>query len=89
MTLNNFGAAEMELGRIDAAEMHLGQALALDEAYPIPYYNLAVIAAVREDHVRSDQLVSKARQLGYSRSDIDKAITRIGSAYARIQSIPH
>jgi tetratricopeptide (TPR) repeat protein len=89
MALSNIGAAEMELGRIDAAETHLGQALALDKAYPIPYYNLAVIAAVREDHEGSDRMMSKARQLGYSRSAIDQAITRVGTAYARIQSIPN
>ena len=89
MALNNLGAAEMELGRIDAAETHLGQALTLDEAYPIPYYNLAVIAAVREDHELSDRMMSKARQLGFSRSAIDQAITRIGSTYARVQSIPN
>ena len=89
MLLNNIGVAEMELGRIDAAETHLSQALTLDEAYPIPYYNLAIIAAVREDHERSNRMESKARQLGYSRSAIDQATTRVGAAYARIQSIPN
>ncbi|MGI9414201.1 MAG: hypothetical protein ACR2PM_11065 [Hyphomicrobiales bacterium] len=88
MALNNLGAARMELGLIDDAELPLGEALALDAAYPIPYYNLSVIEAVREDHARSDQLLSKARQLGFGPSAVDKVIMRVAAAYARVQSVP-
>ena len=88
MALNNLGAAKMELGRIDEAEMPLGEALALDEDYPMPYYNLGIIEAVREDHARSDQLFAKARQLGFRPSAVDKMIMRVGAAYARVQSFP-
>lgn len=88
MALNNLGAAKMELGRIDEAEKPLGEALALDEDYPIPYYNLSIIEAVREDHARSDQLLVKARQLGFQPSTVDKVIMRVGAAYARFQSFP-
>ena len=88
MALNNLGAAKMELGRIDEAEVPLGEALALDEDYPMPYYNLSIVEAVREDHARSDHLLAKARQLGFQPSTVDKAIMRVGAAYARVQSFP-
>lgn len=88
MALNNLGAAKMELGRIDEAEGPLGEALSLDADFPMPYYNLGIIEAVREDHARSDQLFAKARLLGFRPSAVDKVITRVGAAFARVQSFP-
>ena len=86
MALNNIGAAKMELGQLNEAEKHLAEALELDEAYPIPYYNLAIIFAAREDHERSAAMLTKSRQLGYSQSPADMVITRVAAAYARLQS---
>ena len=86
MALNNIGAAEMELGRLEVAKTHLARSLALDDAYPIPYYNLAVIASVCGDQERSDRMMSTAQQLGYSGGALDKAIARVGAVCARVQS---
>ena len=88
MALNNIGAAEMELGRLDAAEARLGEALGLDQDFPLPYYNLAITAAALEDHQRSARMLSRAAELGYERSITDRAISRVGDAYARYQSSP-
>ncbi len=88
MALNNIGAANMELGRLDEAETHLLQALELDDAYPLPYYNLAVVAAVRGAPERSDDMLLNARQRGFSQSLSDNVIARVAAAYARIQSWP-
>jgi len=88
MALNNLGAARMELGRIDEAERPLSDALDLDADYPMPYYNLSIIEAVRKDHTRSEQLLAKARQLGFRPSAVDKVIMRVTAAYARVQSFP-
>jgi len=85
MALNNLGAAKIELGQFDEAAACLAQAIALDEAYPIPYWNLAIIAAVQEDHAQSNRLRLKAEQLGYRHDSIDQAITRVAAIYARIQ----
>ena len=62
--------------------------LALDPAYPIPYFNLGTIAAVRENHELSDRMFAEARRLGFSRTRIDRAISRVTGAYARVQSLP-
>ena len=92
MALNNIGAANMELGHLSEAESQLVQALEFDDDYPIPYFNLAVIAAAREDMERSDQMLSNARQRGYNQSNqslTDEVIARVATAYARLQSFPH
>lgn len=89
MALNNLGSAKMELGRIDEAEIHLTEATKIDGAYPIPYYNLAIIAAVRNDNEQSKSMYSKAEQLGFSQSGLDQAITRVAAAYAQVQSLPN
>lgn len=84
MAFNNLGAAEMESGRLEDAEKDFTRACNLDHEYPIPYYNLAVLEAAREDYERSEKLVNKARFLGYTSNAFDQAVERIGSAYARL-----
>ena len=89
MALNNLGVAKMELGQLDEADALLKQAIALDDAYSIPYWNLGIIAAIQEDHEHSDRMLQKAEQLGYRNDSFDRTISRVASIYARIQSVPN
>ncbi len=84
MAFNNLGAAEMERGRLEDAEKHFARALSIDQEYPIPYYNLAILAAAQEDYERSENMANKARLLGYTSNAFDQAVERVGSAYARL-----
>lgn len=86
MTRNNIGAARMELGELDEAERELRAALQKDPDYPLPYFNLAVIAHVRRDTVEGDRLISVAAEKGYTGGPIDEAISRVGAAFARLQA---
>jgi tetratricopeptide (TPR) repeat protein len=86
MARNNIGAARMQLGDIEKAERDLGDALEKDPDYPIPYFNLAIIAYVRDDTVRGDNLISVAAEKGYSGGSIDNLISRVGEAYAHLQA---
>jgi tetratricopeptide (TPR) repeat protein len=86
MARNNIGAAHMELGQIDRAETILRQALQTDRDYAIPYFNLAVIAYVRGQAAEGDRLIALAAEKGYSGGPLDQLISRVGSAYARLQA---
>lgn len=44
LALNNLGAAEFGLGRLDAARTHLHDAIREDNLNPLPYHNLALVA---------------------------------------------
>ncbi len=86
MARNNIGAARMELGEIDEAERDLRHALQNDPDYAIPYFNLAVIAYVRGEAAEGDRLVALAAERGYSGSPLDRTISRVAAAYARLQA---
>ena len=86
MARNNIGAARMELGEIDRAERDLRSALQNDTDYPIPYFNLAVIAYVRDEPAEGDRLIALAAEKGYSGGHLDRTISRVAAAYARIQA---
>lgn len=85
MARNNIGAALMELGEIDRAERALRQALQSDAEYAIPHFNLAVIAHVRGDPAEGDRLIALAAEKGYSGDPLDRQISRVGAAFARLQ----
>jgi tetratricopeptide (TPR) repeat protein len=86
MARNNIGAARMELGDLDQAERGLRDALRRDPDYPLPYFNLGVIAHVRGDTDEGERLISVAAEKGYAGGSIDKAIERVAAAYARFQA---
>ncbi len=88
MALNNMGSARMELGHLDKAEKLFREALGLDDEFPLPYHNLAILAAVRGDNEQSNQFNTTAQQLGYKLSSFDKAVSRVGSAYSKYQTFP-
>ncbi len=85
MALNNLGAARLELGDLDQVEAPLRQALALDPDYPIPYVNLAHLAALRGDVEAAERASSAAKRLGYHDTRVDALIRRVSSALAGVE----
>lgn len=74
MTLNNLGAALIDLGRFDAAKMRLDDALRVDPQYAVPHFNLAVLASVQGDEAAARQHISCAEALGYARTPVDRVV---------------
>lgn len=85
MTLNNIGACHLELGQLELVEEPLRQALFIDPLYPIPYVNLAVLAAQRRDPSTARDAASRAMQLGYLGSRTDAALRYAGGALAEFE----
>lgn len=83
MTLNNLGGARLGLGDLDAAENDLREALRVDPRYPMPYYNLHVIATARGDQEEAERLLAEAHRLGMTGGRVDLAIQHIVSGQAR------
>lgn len=85
MTWNNIGAAHTELGEWSAAREALSRALATDDQYPIPHFNLALIASAEGDRQEAQRELDAARRLGYRETSIDQLIMQAGSLLARIE----
>ena len=88
MALNNLGAAYLELGDLETAEKQFQSALSLDPDYPIPYFNLAIVNELRQEHVKARQSVEKASALGYKQSTLDKVINKSKSLLASFEGRP-
>jgi len=85
MTWNNIGAAHTELGEWSAAREALGKALAIDGEYPIPHFNLALIASAEGDREQAQREVDAARRLGYRETSVDQLTQQAQSLLARIE----
>jgi tetratricopeptide (TPR) repeat protein len=85
MAYNNVGAARMELGELDQAERDFRYAWQKDPEYPLPPFNLAIIAHVRGDAAEGEGLITVAAEKGYTGGSLDQLVSRVGVAYARLQ----
>ena len=85
MTLNNIGAAQVDLGRLDEAERSLEAAIAIDPQYPLPFFNLAVVHSARNDREHAERAAAEAARLGFPGSTMDAVRrTRAASVLARV-----
>ena len=85
MTLNNLGAALMNIGQLDASKNRLEESLRVDPKYPVPHFNLAVLASGQGDEARAREYLSRAEALGYARTSIDRVIHNGQSIFARVE----
>lgn len=85
MTMNNLGVCNLELGRLSLAKEQLLEALKLDDRYPLPHHNLAILASVEKDEASAQYHVSEARRLGYKGSSMDMILQKSKEIYARLE----
>jgi tetratricopeptide (TPR) repeat protein len=86
MTLNNLGAARLELGQIDEAKRCFTRALEEDSFYPIPHFNLAIAHEVDGDHEAAAAALETSTRLGFTRGTLDRVISKAQSLLARVES---
>jgi tetratricopeptide (TPR) repeat protein len=85
MTLNNIGAANLELGRLDESERALKEALIVDKKYAIPHFNMAVVHEMRGNRMLAENALAEAKRLGYSGGTIDVILNRAQSLLAGVE----
>lgn len=85
MVMNNLGVCNLELGRLPLAKEQLLEALKLDDRYPLPHHNLAILASVEKDEASAQYHVSEARRLGYTGSSMDMILQKSKEIYARLE----
>jgi tetratricopeptide (TPR) repeat protein len=85
MVRNNLAACDMALGRLASAEAGFEQAIALDRGYPVPYFNLAVIAQAKNQPERAAQLLSDAKARGFRGGTRERVIAMAGGILAAIE----
>src|SRR3546814_2031952 len=86
MCFNNVGVAHADLGDASSARDAWEHALALDPLYPVPYANLAALAAADGNVDQAASLLLRARQLGYTGGSLDRATHRVQQLLAAIES---
>lgn len=86
MLLNNIGAAYFSLGETSRAKDSWQLAIELDQQYPHPFANMALVAAGEGDEFLATELISHAKTLGYSGRALDSMISKMQSLLARVES---
>lgn len=85
MTLNNLGAARIQLGKRGEAATSLGEALEIDPQYPIPYFNLAILHELEGNRESAEQAATAAGCLGFSGGKIEQVVLAAQSVFARVE----
>jgi hypothetical protein len=85
MAMNNLGVCHLERGHLALAKDHLLGALKMDDRYPLPHHNLAIVAALEKDETSMRRYVSEARRLGYKGSTMDMILQKTKEIYARME----
>ena len=85
MTLNNIGAAHLNLGNLDESEGAFKEALALDDKYALVRFNMAVLHEMRGARMLAEKALADAARLGYSGGGLDMVINRAQSILARVE----
>lgn len=86
LTLNNLGSALLRLGRLDEAETRLRESLAQDPGYAMPYWNLAVLVAMRGDEPAARDCLARCESLGYRKSSLDQVIHLGQTLLSKVES---
>lgn len=86
MGFNNLGVAHADLGNDSSARQAWEHALAIDPLYPVPYANLAALAAADANVEQATKLLSQAEQLGYTGGPLDRATHRVQQLLAAVES---
>lgn len=85
MTLNNIGAAQISLRRLDEAQRTLEAAIAIDPQYPLPFFNLAVLHSARNEPEFAERAAAEAARLGFTGSTMDTVVRRAASVLATVE----
>jgi len=82
MTRSNLGACQLVQRNLGQAEAELMRALELDPGFPLPYFNLAILAHARGAEEQAGRLLAKAASLGYRAATRERLISAAGSMLA-------
>lgn len=74
MAWSNLGVIHINRGEVDQAQTAFEKATMLDPSYPIPYFNLSLIALINDRETEARDLWQKAWDLGYRKGDFDQMI---------------
>lgn len=85
MVLYNLGTARLQLGRLEEARADFEAALEIDPLYPLPFYNLAVLAELAGRRDLAERYLNQAALRGYRRTSIDEVIHESQGILARIE----
>jgi hypothetical protein len=61
---NNIGVVHLENGKLELADAAFRSALERDRDYPVPHFNLALVAAKRGDQAAMESELAEAARLG-------------------------
>lgn len=75
MALFNMGVCYLEKGELETAKGYFKHAIEIDELYPKPYVNLAIIALIHDDQEGFDANYNQAVELGFTGQTSDQLVS--------------
>jgi hypothetical protein len=85
MVRNNLAACDMALVRLESAEAGFEQAIAFDQGFPVPYFNLAVVAQANNQPERVEHFLSDAKVRGFRGGTRERVIAMAGGILAAVE----
>lgn len=85
MTLNNLGVIKIGQGNFLEGKRFLDRSIAMDSQDPLPYFNLALIAAAEGKEGLCQELFQQSRERGFTGSTVDELIRQAVELLARIE----
>jgi tetratricopeptide (TPR) repeat protein len=86
MAHNNLGAARLEQGELELASDAFEAARSIDPNYPIPVYNLALVAAL-QGRPEVQSLLADAARMGFSNDGFDRQLSQLADRFAAVQAV--
>ncbi|MBN1900129.1 hypothetical protein JW926_02235 [Candidatus Sumerlaeota bacterium] len=74
MAWSNLGMIHINRGEIDSAETAFLKASGVDPDYPVPFFNLSLIALLKDNQDDARRLWQKARDLGYRKGNFEQML---------------
>jgi len=74
MAWSNIGVVQINRNQKDKAEQSFLNASKADPLYPVPYFNLAVIAQLKDDETAARTLWEKSQELGYNKGEFSQIV---------------
>lgn len=84
MTWSNLGVIHINRGEVDHAESAFQKASEIDPSYPVPHFNLSLIALINGRDNDARNLWQKAQDLGYRKGDFEQMMELAKSVKSNI-----
>lgn len=85
MSFNNIGTALLHMEEYNQSKDYFEKAITIDESYPLPHFNLAIIYLIEGNREMAHNYYRDAGKLGFKGTSFDKLVNKIQELYASVE----